>query len=333
MEDVAAEDRANRLLLPDDNRRQLLQQMEHILNSEGGALEQSMLYLDDQSASDWTALSKGAVSWGSFRALPLGTIAEAILSEGKTAIDINALGAGDGRSEVRLCEELLGRLPQVDLRLHLLDISHPLLHAAYEHAKTALSDRVEVKTLHGNFHSLWRFSVLLPKSAPDRQRVYSLVGHTMSNLDNETAWVRDQLSLAAPGDFLIVDYSIAYASPEEPDKIRALDPPLTEGVPPIHVEWVTGPIKRYGRNVADIKVNLELNTYCSLPGRYELATYATVKRKDGSTQRYLLTRVRRYDTQKLRACLESLGWQWLEHLPYGPTGRAAVAILRRDDKR
>ena len=29
----------------------------------------------------------------------------------------------------------------------------------------------------------------------------------------------------------------------------------------------------------------------------------------------------------------TLGWQWIEHLPYGPTGRAAVAILRRSDRK
>lgn len=145
--------------------------------------------------------------------------------------------------------------------------------------------------------------------------------------------MRDQLSLAAPGDFMIVDYSIAYASPDEPAKIRALDPPLAQGIPDAHFAWVTGPLRRYARDEADIKVNLELNTYCSMPGSYELVTYATVRRKDGSTQRYLVTRVRRYTTEKLRECLESLGWEWVEHLPYGPTGRAAVAVLRRAERR
>lgn len=326
-------DGPNSYFLPNYNRRQLLQQMAQILNGDGGALEQSMLYLDDQSASDWLAISQASVSWGSFRALPVGPIAEAILREWQGPTDINALGAGDGRSEVRLCEELLGRRPELDLKLRLLDISHPLLHAAHDHAKVALADRVETSTLHGNFHHLWRFAVLLPKSAPSRRRVYSLVGHTMSNLDNEIAWVRDQLSLAAPGDFMIVDYSIAYASPDEPAKIRALDPPLAQGIPDAHFAWVTGPLRRYARDVADIKVNLELNTYCSMPGSYELVTYATVRRKDGSTQRYLVTRVRRYTTEKLRECLESLGWEWVEHLPYGPTGRAAVAVLRRAERR
>jgi hypothetical protein len=244
-------------------------------------------------------------------------------------LDINALGAGDGRTEVLLCEELLALDPELDLRLHLLDISHPLLHAAYEHAKATLGDRVHVATMHGNFHYLGRFAVLIPKGSPGRRRIYSLVGHTMSNLDNEVAWVRDHLSLAAPGDFMIVDYSEAYAPPEEAQKVRELDPPLTHGVPGAHMDWVTGPIRRYGRDVADIKVNIELNPYCPMPGSYELATYATVRRRDGSSQRYLLTRVRRYTTQKLRSCLESLGWNWVEQIAYGPTGRAAVALLRR----
>ena len=256
-------------------------------------------------------------------------MAEALLREGQSPLDINALGAGDGRSEVQLCEELLALSPQIDLRLHLLDISHPLLHAAYEHATAVLGDRVEVSTLHGNFHYMSRFAVLLPKGGPGRHRVYSLVGHTMSNLENEVAWVRDQLGLAAPGDYMIVDFQIAYASSDEPDRIRELDPPLRTGVPSSHLDWVTGPLRRYGRDVADIKVSLELNPYCPMPGSYELATYATVRRKDGSTQRYLLTRARRYTPDKLRACLEDLGWKWQVQLPYGPTGRAAVALLRR----
>ena len=324
------EDGPNSYLLPHYNRRQLLHELAERVNSAGGALEQTMLYLDDQSASDWLALSKSAVSWGNFSALPVAALAEAILREYKgVPLDINALGAGDGRTEVRLCEELLALDPEVDLRLHLLDISHPLLHAAYEHATSVLGDRADVTTLHGNFHHLGRFSVLLPKGSPGRRRIYSLVGHTVSNLDNEIAWVRDHLGLAAPGDLMIVDYSEAYASPEEPERIRELDPPLKMGVPPSHQVWVTGPLRRYGKDIADIKVHLELNPYCPMPGSYELATYATVRRTDGSTQRYLLTRVRRYNTDKLRACLEDLGWKWQVQLPYGPTGRAAVALLRR----
>jgi transcriptional regulator with XRE-family HTH domain len=326
---AALEPGPNSWLLPHYNRRQLLQDMELLLNSGGGALEQTMLYLDDSSASDWLALSKSTIFAGSFRALPVSAIAERMLQDSSGPLDVNALGAGDGRTEVQLCVDLLGHCPDIDLRLHLLDISHPLLHAAFEHAQAVLGDRVAISTLHGNFHYLSRFAVLLPKSGPSRQRIYSLVGHTLSNLENEVYWIRDQLGLAAPGDYMIADYQIAYAPPEQPQKIRELDPPLSQGVPPSHLDWVTGPIRRYARELVDVKVALELNPYCPMPGSYELATYATVRRRDGSEQRYLLTRVRRYTTEKLRDCLEDLGWKWVEHLPYGPTGRAAVALLRR----
>ena len=320
----------NSYLLPYYNRRQLLQDLAERVNSPGGALEQTMLYLDDESAGDWLALSKAAVSWGSFRSLPIAALAEAILREGRgVPLDINALGAGDGRSEVRLCEELLALDPSLDLRLHLLDISHPLLHAAYEHARSVLGDRVQVATLHGNFHYLGRFSVLLPQGSPARRRVYSLVGHTMSNLDNEVAWIRDHLGLAGPGDLMIADYSEAYASPDDPESIKALDPPLSMGVPAAHMDWLLGPIRRYGREVADINLAIELNPYCPMPGSYELATYATVRRRDGSSQRYLLTRVRRYHTDKLKSCLQALGWAWQTSISYGSTGRAVVALLRR----
>lgn len=71
-----------------------------------------------------------------------------------------------------------------------------------------------------------------------RRRIYCMLGGTIANLDNEVAFVRDQLSLAAEGDFCVLDYQIAYAPPSEPDRILQLDPTLVKGAL-AHNSWIS----------------------------------------------------------------------------------------------
>lgn len=316
-------------LLPLYNRRELLRDMRARLNDAGGALEQTMLYLDEESVADWLALCNAPGHVARFRGMPLDHVAEEILRCGARLIDLNALGSGDGRSEVGLCEELLQRAPDLDLRLHLLDISHSLLIVANDHAREALGKRVQTQTLHGNFHFLSRFSVLLPMPGSVRRRVYALFGWTMSNLDNDVTWIRDHLRLAAVGDFLLLDIGLTYAHPSDPDAVRALDPVLASSVPEPHARWFTGPARRYCRDFARVDLEVELHTYCPMPGSYELDIYGRVERIDGSRQRYLLARSRRYSLPELRACLEAFGWTWRWHQAYGPQDQAALVLVER----
>ena len=50
--------------------------------------------------------------------------------------------------------------------------------------------------------------------------MFTLLGCTLANLDNEVRFFRDTMNAAAAGDFFIADYSNACAPPEQPERIR-----------------------------------------------------------------------------------------------------------------
>lgn len=322
----------NSWLLPRYDRRALMTELQARANQNGAALEQTMLYLDDQSAQDYLDLCGSDAFVARFRALPLAEVAASILEKaGDRPLDINALGPGDGRTEVSLAAELMNST-SAPLRLHLLDISHPLLVIAYHRAIDMLGDRVQVQTLHGDFHHVWRYPVFLPRpSTMNRRRIYVMLGGTLANLDNEVSFVRDQLSLAAEGDFCVLDYQIAYAPPSEPERIRQLDPPLAKGAQ-THNSWMTGPIRRYCGDVARLESEVQLNTRTNVEGSYELDFFVTVHPNQGAPHRHLAFKNRRYTPDSLRALFHDYGWTVLKDLPYGPAKMASVLVMEKRGK-
>lgn len=324
----------NSWLLPRYDRRALLAELQARANQNGAALEQTMLYLDDQSAQDYLDLCGSDAFVERFRALPIAAVVGSILDRGADKpIDLNALGPGDGRTEVSLAVELLSRA-NVPLRLHLLDISHPLLVIAYQRATEKLGDRAEVMTLHGDFHHIWRYPVFLPTPGPNqsRRRIYTMLGVTMANLDNEVSFVRDQLGLAAEGDFCVLDYQSVYAPPSEPERIRELDPPLARGAS-AHNGWMSGPLRRYCADVARLETEVELNTRTSVEGSYEIDFFVTVHPKHGAPHKHLVFKNKRYNPEKLHALFTDYGWTILSDLPYGPTKMSSVLVMEKRAKR
>lgn len=323
----------NSWLLPRYDRRALLDELQARANQNGAALEQTMLYLDDQSAQDYLELCGSDAFVERFRSLPLAQVADAILERtGDRPLDLNALGPGDGRTEIALAAELLSR-STVPMRVNLLDISHPLLVIAYQRATERLGDRAEVMTLHGDFHHIWRYPVFLPSpgASQTRRRIYTMLGATMANLDNEVAFVRDQLSLAAEGDLCVLDYQKAYAPPSEPKKIRELDPPLVRGTV-THNNWMTGPIKRYCTDVSRVETEVQLNTRSLVEGSYEIDFFVTVYPSVGSPHKHLAVKTRRYAPEKLQAVFSDYGWDVLCDLPYGPTKMSSVLVMLKKGK-
>lgn len=325
-------ERPNSWFLPSYDRKRLVDQMSETLNSAGGVLEQTSLYLDDQSAADWIALCGNPAFTTSLRKVPFDRIAERIASAvGGRGLDINVLGCGDGRSEVSLVEEICARRGGTDLRLNLLDISHTLLSTAHNHATERLARLgVQIETLHGDFHQLARYSMLLPRpETVNRRRLYVMLGHTLANLDNEVTFFRNALSLTAPGDLCLLDVQVAYAPTDRPDEIRRLDPPLVNGPPEGHQRWFTGPVRRFCQNLKSYQVGIDLNLLCPIPGSYELNCSAVVERTNGTSQQYQLYRVRRYDPVQLQRACEGFSWRPLQTLTYGPNDRAIVMLLER----
>lgn len=314
---------------------QLQADMVQLLNGPGGQLEQTYLYLEPASANDYMALCSSAPVFVGFRnQAPLEQIAAQIAKRfAGVGVDVTALGSGDGRSEVRLVQALASaRGARPDLKLYLLDISHTLLTAAHKHATATLGSSVsEVFALHINFHDLARYPVLHSPRTGRRRRLYTLLGGTMANLDNEVRFFQDLGHCAAAGDLCVIDIQLAYGPAERPDEIRRKDPPLAGPYDPPHLKWITGPLERHCHGLASINLRIDLTTHCPVPGSYELNNICHVKMRDGLERRYMVFRVKRYDAERLEQCLDGLGWQCLATLKYGVGAEktAAVMLLRR----
>lgn len=304
------------------------------MNGPGGSLEQSYLYLDGQAAADWLSICGNEQYRASVRTpRPLGAVAEDILKGPRLPLDVNALGPGDGESEVALCIELLGRGQRTGMRLHLLDISHPLLVASWNLALRSLEGRgVDVMALHGDFHKLSLYEPLQAGPRPaERRRLYTLLGYTIANLDDEVRFFDNLAACVAPGDLLVVDFQTAPAAPSDVARIHERDMLLRHGYQPAYVKWLTGPLRRYSRALRDVTVSTELRTAARIPGSYEVALAANVETQQGTSKRFMVARARRYDPPAFSRCLSELGWETVSMRLYGGlsgTG-AAVAVLRR----
>lgn len=322
-------------MAPRYNPSELMRDMVNLVNGPGGSLEQTYLYIEPASANDYMTLCTASPSMVGFRtASPLEQVAAAVVKRaGGLGLDVAALGAGDGQSEVRLVEAIArGRAPAVDLRLYLLDISHTMLSVAHNHAKRALAAAgVAIYALHANFHEMERYPILRAESAQRRRRLYVLLGGTCTNLDNEVRFFQQLWQCAAPDDLCLVDFQLAYAPADRADEVRRLDPVLASQALGANRQWLVGPIERHCQGVASVELRVDLTTHCPVPGSYELDFVAQVKMRDGIERHFLTARSKRYDAERLATCLAELGWEMVSTLKYGvgPQKTAAVMLLRR----
>lgn len=297
----------------------MVSDMVEVLNGEGGQVEQTLLYFDPQSASDWMATCNSTAYIATYRTgQPFEPVAKHIAEHlGDRHLIVNALGCGDGKTEVSFVNQILPHLAEgTRPELYLLDVSHALLNAAHKHATEELPD-LRVLTVHGNFHELPRYTMMTQPWAR-RRRLYTMLGLTLVNLRDEVRFFRDTLSGCAPGDWFLCDILIAHAAPERPEEIRSTDPALLNKVRPSHAAWLAGPLRRYCRGIADVEFHLELDTRCPVPGSYGLDFMATVKMQGGlPDRRFLMWKTRRYDPQKLAESLAGVGWQPELTIPYG----------------
>ena len=320
---------------PRYNPSEWMQDLVNLLNGPGGQLEQTHLYLEPQSANDYMELCSTAPVFVGFRAAaPLEQIAAQIVKRCMgSGLDVVGLGSGDGQSETRLVQAIArGRGASADLRLYLLDISHTMLSVAFKHARSSLiAPGLEVFGLHANFHELARYDFLRAAPGSRRRRVYTLLGGTMANLDNEVRFFQDLGLCAAPDDLCVLDLQLAYAPAERPEEIRRVDPPLVNRGNPPHLKWLTGPLERHCHGVANVQLTTDLTTHCPVPGSYEVDFIGHVSMRDGLQRQFLVWRVKRYDPERLAKCLEELGWDCLSTLKYGVGTQktAAVMLLRK----
>jgi transcriptional regulator with XRE-family HTH domain len=311
-----------------------------LVNGRGGSIEQTFAYLDHRSAVSWYQLCNQSHYASKYRArMPLDAMAQRLLAESTHArFDVFALGSGDGKSEVRLVQHLLDHAEEkrrkVDVRLHLLDISQPLLSAAYQHAAQTLGKRgVYICAVQGDFHHWPQYAQFhyTPESA-HRRRIICMLGNTIGSLDNEVRFFQHTLIGLAPGDVMLLDIDLLRAPIERPDEIELQDVQLRNGLQPGHIEWLSGPLRRYCDGAADITLALSLDLHTSVPGSYMVDTLATVRMRDGQQRRFSIFRFKCYEPGRFVNLLRSFGWDLLEDASYGPdpaTPAKALLLFHR----
>ena len=312
--------------------RQMIMDMRAKILGSGDSLEQSTAYLDPQSAADWLSISlaTGFVALYS-NTKPLEQAADIVTSSARRGgLTVVALGSGDARREVTFAQFCANKLNKPrDLMLRLLDISHTLLTFGYKHAEEMLGPLgVSVMTMHANFHDLSKYPIFGRGSKKPGQRVFTLLGNTLANLDNEVRFFRDTLSGCVPGDYFLADFTIAHAPADKPDEIRLSDPVFQSALPEARKLWLSGPLWRYGKGVKDVDIAIELETNCMVRGSYETHYVAKVSTDDGlPDRRFSMFRIIRYDSDKLIECLEQLGWKAKMVVPYASNERNKIMLM------
>ena len=121
---------------------------------------------------------------------------------------------------------------------------------------------------------------------------------------------------------------MAYAPADKPDEIRSKDPVFQAHLTNARKSWLSGPLWRYGKNIADIEISVELDTNCTVRGSYERLYAAKVIMNDGSPpRRFSMFRCRCHDSDKLIECLDQLGWKAKMVVPYASNERNKIMLM------
>lgn len=303
--------------------RNQFSELKQDVNSRGGALDQSLLYLDYESAERWEDLCKELSVFSSFPSHLSDWLTDTILGHlvdnsllNQEAVSVVALGPGDGKNETQLLTHLLNKKVFQNTSLHLIDISHYLLSIAYEEASVRLGRKgVLIQAHEGNFYDLHHMEDVFPgrvlgaQKQPRTLRVGTMFGNTFGNLTNELNFVQDSLSAFESGDLFIVDVSLIYAPASNEALVREQDPRFSAYPGQVMWEnWITGPIFRYRKDVRPpVRVEPVFDTSGPVAGSYTVAVRAVINEEPTFT----LVRIRRYDEAKLVEAFVTLGWRSL----------------------
>lgn len=295
-------------------------ELARFLNGAGGHVEQSSAYLDHASAAAYLGICQNSITATALRSrMPLAQAAKQILAAGKSmALQVFALGAGDGVLETRLAQHLAeAQAPSVELCL--LDISQPLLQCAYRHAADALSHvaNAQVWGIQCDFHHLPLYAELF-ESDRDRphRRLFCMLGGTLANLDQEPRFLRQSLLKCEEGDLLLLDIQTISAACDRPEDIKRRDRLFAVGMPASYAAWLSGPLWRHCKEITGVEFQWKLDLYCPVPGSYALHAVATVSSAQRPDRQFSVFRFARYDPGKLAECLRAIGWEEIGALPY-----------------
>ena len=315
----------NCLLAPSYDPLTLHAELTRFLQGAGGYIEQTHAYLEPGSVAAYRTLCQTWLPVARLRSLMrLGELAQQIVSvSGGAPLQLLALGCGDGHAETQLAGCLVD-VGTPGLEVCLLDISPPLLTAAYHHAVSHLASlpQVHVWAIQGNFHHLPLYAALHRPAAQPR-RLIAMLGETLANLDHELRFIQQSLVDCHRDDLLLLDLAVAPASCADPALIPRHDRLFAGGVPTPYAAWLGHSLWRYCPQVERIEFHWELETRRPVPGSYALHAIATVTASQRAERRFSVFRLARYDFTKLIQCMRGLGWEELGAEQYG-SDRALV---------
>lgn len=300
------------------------------LRGAGGHIDQSYLYADPLGAHRYIDIAQA------YRGLPLKEAAEWILEHAPVEpISVVALGSGHARHESCFVEHLIrpglcddDGEPSVELIL--IDSSVCMLSEGYRYATQRLaSDQVSISAIEGDFTKLPTFSDSFSAGAP-RRRVFTLLGYTLGNLDNELSFLREGLMTAGIGDYLVVDFLVSDSKSTDPKKIVAKDPIhkiLSAGATTRSnklLAFLAGPVTRHFGESVNVSLKAAANSG-AIPKSYAVEFWVAAE----GDRHFMTASWRRYNPQALAQAFARVGWTLVQSWPFGPERPSSLAIFQR----
>lgn len=305
-----------------DSVRQFVE-LGNVFRGSGGHVDQVLTYLDHHGAADYLRLCHDwPISVALRSQVPLAQMAKYILRSRRASLQVIALGVADGALETRLIQCLHSIVPDTNLELCLLDISLPLLSCAMVTAAALpRADSLQVRGINANLLDLPLLEAAIRPAHSKSSRLFCMLGGTLSDLDNEPRFFQYSLSVAKPGDMLLLDVPV-----------RTQVQGVAE-VSPWHQCWLRGVILRHCIDVKNIQFDVGTYANSLIPGTGVVDIVARVS--SSSIERHFsLLRLRRYDLGSLRDLLRTHGWEPTAEHNYGIDSTAyASAMLLFEKKR
>ncbi|MFO0575643.1 MAG: hypothetical protein U1A78_16730 [Polyangia bacterium] len=291
----------------------------HTLSAERTALRPVWAYLGPASAAAYRLYVRRCPETQAWAA-SLDPLAAAIRPHLRAELlDVLVLGIGEGRPDIRLAAQLLDA--DGPTSLGLVDLSEPLLTAAYVHAAESLR-HVAVWALLADLEELSSHADLLYLSG--RQRVVVLLGGTLGELEDELRFLRHGLAFCSAGDVLVLDLPLSVGESQAVRWARqgeAARRQLDEAKP-----WLTTALAPYVDG-EPIEWTLRMDPDAALPGSYAWSAVALLPGASASREIELWRR-KHYQPAPLRERLGALGWEQVAACRYGEALPGELQVYR-----
>ena len=286
-----------------------------MLHGSGVSLRTCWAYLDPASADDYRRFAMLSPERAEARAALEHLLPRIVRALDGSPLDVVALGCGLSVAEVDLTLWLAQQERLTRLSLGLVDLSTSLLAAGYRHAVEALQGFrwVDVWACAADLEQLALERDLITRRG--RQRLFTLLGGTLAELENEDRLLRDTLgALAEPGDLLVLEVGLSGARW-----------PVSHALSERLFTWLRGPFERAGHALVSLELSDPHRGRWAALEREVIAEVPTETRP----RRWCCYQLRRYELAALKARLEAAGWSVLAEQAYGRPQSGALLLCQR----